>query len=214
RGVMRRSGIVLPAAAIAAVIVASVTIAAELVSPNGNGANSLAAALDRLPQSKSIGLLEQERQQIITMDAAASTMSVAARPAVVSPAQVEAQSSQSSQSQEQAQQQNTTVSAAPDPGTAQSYAYSELPAYGFSQSGQWSCLEDLWQQESSWLYDAENASGAYGIPQALPASKMASAGSDYLTDPDTQIRWGLGYITEVYGTPCSAWDHEVADGWY
>jgi hypothetical protein len=213
---MRRTGIVLPAAAIAAVAVAGVTIAADLVSPNGSGASSLAEALDRLPQSKSIGLLEQERQQIITRDAAASTMTVAAKPAVVSPAQVEAQASQAgeAQQQEQAQQQDTTVSAAPDPGTAQSYAYSELPAYGFSQSTQWSCLDDLWQQESSWLYDAENASGAYGIPQALPASKMASAGSDYLTDPDTQIRWGLGYITDVYGTPCAAEDHEVDDGWY
>jgi hypothetical protein len=213
---MRRTGIVLPAAAIAAVVVAGVTIAADLVSPNGSGASSLAEALDQLPQSKSIGLLEQERQQIITMDAAASTMTTAAKPAVVSPAQVEAQASQDgqAQSQEAAQQQDTTVAAAPDPGTAQSYAYSELPAFGFSQSTQWSCLDDLWQQESSWLYDAENASGAYGIPQALPASKMASAGSDYLTDPDTQIRWGLGYITDVYGTPCSAWDHEVDDGWY
>jgi hypothetical protein len=213
---MRRTGIVLPAAAIAAVVVAGVTIAADLVSPNGSGASSLAEALDQLPQSKSIGLLEQERQQIITMDAAASTMTTAAKPAVVSPAQVEAQASQDgqAQSQEAAQQQDTTVAAAPDPGTAQSYAYSELPAFGFSQSTQWSCLDDLWQQESSWLYDAENASGAYGIPQSLPASKMASAGSDYLTDPDTQIRWGLGYITDVYGTPCSAWDHEVDDGWY
>jgi hypothetical protein len=212
---MRRTGIVLPAAAIAAVTVAVVAIAAELVSPNGSGANSLAAALDQLPQSKSIGLLEQERQQIITMNVAASTMTVAAKPAVVSPAQVESQQSQGEEaSQETAQQQDTVTAAAPDPGTAQSYAYSELPAFGFSQSTQWSCLDELWQQESSWIYDAENASGAYGIPQALPASKMASAGSDYLTDPDTQIRWGLGYITDVYGTPCGAWDHEVDDGWY
>ncbi|HEV3380727.1 MAG TPA: transglycosylase SLT domain-containing protein [Trebonia sp.] len=213
---MRRTGIVLPAAAIAAVIVAAVTVAADLVSPNGSGAPSLAEALDQLPQSKSISLLEQEEQQIITMDAAASTLTVAAKPAVVSPAQVEQQASQASQAQqqEQAQQQDTTVAAAPDPGSAQAYAYAELPAFGFSQSGQWSCLEDLWMQESSWQYDAYNPSGAYGIPQALPASKMASAGSDYMTDPDTQIRWGLTYITQVYGTPCGAWDHEVADGWY
>jgi hypothetical protein len=60
-------------------------------------------------------------------------------------------------------------------------------------------------------------SGAYGIPQALPASKMAAAGSDYMTDPATQIRWGLGYIAGTpYGThtPCGAWAHETADGWY
>lgn len=211
---MRRTGIVLPAAAIAAVTVAAVTIAADLVSTNGSGAASLAQALDKLPQSKSIGLLEQERQQFIVMTAAADTMTVASKPAVVSPAQVEAQASQSTTEQEQAQQQDTVTAAAPDPGTAQAYAYAELPAYGFSQSSQWSCLDDLWEEESGWVYDAENASGAYGIPQALPASKMASAGSDYLTDPDTQIRWGLGYISDVYGTPCAAWDHEEADGWY
>lgn len=211
---MRRSGIVLPAAAIAAVMVAVVAIAAYAVSPNGSGASSLAAALDQLPHSKSIGRLEQERQQIIVMNAAASTMTVAAKPAIVSPAKVEQQASQSAQQQETAQQQNTVTVLAPNPGTAQAYAFAELPVFGFSQSTQWTCLDDLWQQESSWEYDAYNASGAYGIPQSLPASKMASAGSDYLTNPDTQIRWGLGYITDVYGTPCAAWDHEVADGWY
>lgn len=223
RGILRRTGIVLPAAAIAAVAVAAVTIAADLVSANGSGANSLAAALDQLPQSKSIGLLEKERQQIILMDAASSTMTVAAKPAVLSPAKVEQQAAQraanaaaaaaAQQRQEQAQQQSTTVAAAPNPGTAQSYAYQELSAYGFGTS-QWSCLDSLWQRESGWQYDAQNPSGAYGIPQALPASKMASAGSDYLTDPNTQIRWGLGYISSVYGTPCAAWSHEEAYGWY
>jgi hypothetical protein len=213
-GVLRRTGIVLPAAAIAAVVVAGVTVGAYLVSPNGSGADSLAQALDQLPQSHSIAALEQERQQIVLMNAAASTMTVAAKPAVVSPAQVEASVSAAAQSQETATSQDTVVAAAPDPGTAQQIAYDMLPSFGFSQSGEWGCLEDLWQQESSWLYDAENPSGAYGIPQSLPADKMASAGADYLTDPTTQIRWGLGYITDVYGTPCDAWDHEEADGWY
>ena len=88
-----------------------------------------------------------------------------------------------------------------------------LASFGFSTS-QWGCLDDLWNQESGWRYNAENASGAYGIPQALPGSKMASAGADWQTDPTTQIKWGLGYIKGQYGTPCEAWDHEVADGWY
>ena len=83
-----------------------------------------------------------------------------------------------------------------------------------SAPDQWGCLDDLWQQESGWNYEAENASGAYGIPQALPGSKMASAGPDWETDPTTQIKWGLGYIKGDYGTPCGAWDHEEADGWY
>ena len=69
-------------------------------------------------------------------------------------------------------------------------------------------------QESGWSYDAENASGAYGIPQALPGSKMASAGADWQTDPATQIRWGLGYIKAIYGNPCGAWAFEEANGYY
>jgi hypothetical protein len=102
----------------------------------------------------------------------------------------------------------------PDPGTAQSIAYSMMSKFGFNQSSQWRCLDDAWQRLSGWVYDAENASGAYGIPQALPGSRMTSAGSDWETDPATQVKWGLGYIKSVYGTPCAAWDHIKADGWY
>jgi resuscitation-promoting factor RpfB len=126
-----------------------------------------------------------------------------------------AQDSNSGTSSSSTSTGGSTVSAPPpDPGTAQSIAYNMLPSFGFNQSSQYTCLVSLWNQESGWVYDAENASGAYGIPQALPASKMATAGSDYLTDPTTQIKWGLGYISQVYGTPCGAWDHEEADGWY
>ena len=56
--------------------------------------------------------------------------------------------------------------------------------------------------------------GAYGIPQALPGSRMASAGPDWQTNAATQIRWGLQYIKSTYGSPCAAWDHEQATGWY
>ena len=58
------------------------------------------------------------------------------------------------------------------------------------------------------------SSSAYGIPQALPGSKMASAGSDWESNPATQIEWGLGYIADIYGTPCGAWDHSQSNGWY
>lgn len=79
--------------------------------------------------------------------------------------------------------------------------------YGFSSDAQWNCLNLLWEGESSWRYTAENSSsGAYGIPQSLPASKMASVGADYRTNPITQIKWGLGYIKQSYGTPCGAWN--------
>ena len=215
RGLLRRTGIVLPAAAIAAVLVALVTIVSYLVSPNGSGADSLSQAIDDLPHSHSIGLLEAERQQIIVMNAAASTMTTAAKPTVVSPADIaNAGGNGGSAGGNSATSQNTTPVAAPDPGTAQHIAYQMMSSFGFSPSSQWACLDKVWTKESNWQYDAQNASGAYGIPQSLPASKMASAGSDYMTNPATQIRWGLGYISSVYGTPCNAWAHEVNDGWY
>jgi hypothetical protein len=89
-----------------------------------------------------------------------------------------------------------------------------LGSYGWS-SDQFSCLVPLWNQESGWNVEATNpTSGAYGIPQALPGSKMASAGPDWQTDASTQIRWGLGYIKGTYGSPCGAWAHEQAVGWY
>jgi hypothetical protein len=76
-------------------------------------------------------------------------------------------------------------------------------------------LDRLWDAESGWNVHAQNPwSGAYGIPQAVPGSKMASAGPDWRTSATTQIRWGLRYIREVYGKPRFAWRHEVAFGWY
>ena len=77
------------------------------------------------------------------------------------------------------------------------------------------CLDKLWTKESGWNPSADNpTSSAYGIPQALPGEKMASAGADWATNPATQIKWGLGYIAEVYGSPCSAWAHSQANNWY
>jgi hypothetical protein len=77
------------------------------------------------------------------------------------------------------------------------------------------CLASLWSKESGWSTSAKNASsGAYGIPQALPGSKMASAGPNWQTSAETQIKWGLGYIKGRYGNPCSAWSHSRATGWY
>ena len=118
------------------------------------------------------------------------------------------------------QQQAQAPAPAPSPGpvapagTAQQIAAGMLGSYGWSSS-QFSCLVSLWNVESGWNVTATNpSSGAYGIPQALPGSKMASAGADWQTNAATQIRWGLGYIKSVYGSPCGAWGHEQADGWY
>jgi len=82
-------------------------------------------------------------------------------------------------------------------------------------SSQFSCLNSLWNKESRWNYRAQNpSSGAYGIAQALPPSKMASAGGDYMTNPATQIKWGLSYIKGRYTNPCGAWNHSENTGWY
>jgi hypothetical protein len=94
-------------------------------------------------------------------------------------------------------------------------AYARLLLAERGWSNQFDCLNLLYQRESGWNYHATNpSSGAYGIPQALPGSKMASAGADWRTNPATQIRWGLDYIAERYGTPCGAWAHSQATGWY
>ncbi|MBO2463817.1 lytic transglycosylase domain-containing protein [Actinomadura violacea] len=99
-------------------------------------------------------------------------------------------------------------------GEAQQIAKKLLPSYGMSGSGQFGCLVNLWNRESHWNTHAANPSGAYGIPQALPGSKMASAGSDWQNSATTQIKWGLGYIKDRYSTPCGAWAHSQSSGWY
>lgn len=104
--------------------------------------------------------------------------------------------------------------AVPDPGTAQAIAYDMVMARGWGED-QYSCLVALWNKESGWRVNAQNpSSGAYGIPQSLPGSKMATAGADWATNPATQITWGLGYISGRYGTPCGAWGHSQSVGWY
>jgi hypothetical protein len=80
---------------------------------------------------------------------------------------------------------------------------------------QFPCLDKLWTKESNWRTTAANtSSGAYGIPQALPGSKMGSVADDWRTNPATQIKWGLGYVEGRYGSPCDAWSHSQSTGWY
>jgi len=101
----------------------------------------------------------------------------------------------------------------PDPGSAQAIGHDMVLARGWGED-QFACLVALFNRESHWNVYAANPSGAYGIPQALPGSKMASAGADWATNPATQIAWGLGYISARYGDPCGAWGHSQSAGWY
>jgi hypothetical protein len=118
----------------------------------------------------------------------------------------QAQSSQTSTS--------STTSTTSTSNKNKSIARALVAARGWNKA-QFRCLERLWTRESGWNHRAGNrSSGAYGIPQALPARKMASAGRDWRTNARTQIKWGLGYIKQRYGTPCRAWGHFQSHGWY
>jgi hypothetical protein len=211
RGLIRRFGLVFPAAIFAVIAIIGVAVGGKLFAP-GSSAFSAVQAIEMVPGSHTMAALEAERAQLIAMTAAARTLTVVAKPKLAKPAEVAA-----------ANPGTTTggtggivyvTSTPPDPGSAQSIAYNMMGGFGFSPTTFFGCLKDLWNRESGWRYDAENPSGAFGIPQALPGSKMASAGADWQTNPATQIKWGLGYIKAIYGDPCKAWAFEEANGYY
>jgi len=112
------------------------------------------------------------------------------------------------------------VNAGPVPSSCSDYSGNKaigctlLLKAGFALD-QMPCLDKLWTKESHWNEKAQNSSsGAYGIPQANPGSKMAAFGDDWRTNPATQIAWGLSYIKSRYSTPCGAWSHSQSSGWY
>ena len=193
---------------------------AQAARPAAGGTQQV-LAFDRLQAS-----VAQRKQLAAAREAAAKAAArkAAAREAAKRRAAEQAASAAAAQQAAQsAQQAAATPAAQPTQpattvtvpsGSAQQVAEQMLSQYGWSSS-QFACLQPLWALESGWSVTAENpSSGAYGIPQALPGSKMASAGADWQTDAATQIRWGLTYIQGLYGSPCGAWAHEQADGWY
>lgn len=109
----------------------------------------------------------------------------------------------------------TSTPAVVAPGSARDIARQMmLSIYGWGDD-QFTCFDKIITQESGWNVSATNrSSGAYGIPQALPGSKMATAGADWQTNPATQIKWALGYVQGRYSTPCGAWSFKSAHGWY
>jgi hypothetical protein len=208
-------------------LTALVAIAAGLTveivrTSGGGGTDPTAAALAAIPGSRSAALLEQERQQLILEDSAAKTLSLVGKPKLATrPLQSSGSSNPSSST---GGGPSPAVSSGPpppppSPGSNQSIAFNMMSSFGFDASTQFNpCLVPLWDRESGWDQFAENASGAYGIPQALPFNKMpqaawpASAGGS--SSPTAQISWGLGYIKGTYGSPCNAWSHEESFGWY
>jgi hypothetical protein len=190
-----------------AVIAISGTTATGYMAVRNHHSGAGAALADALrPAGRAMAVLEAQRQQMILMDAASHTMHLVGNPKLAS-----------------RPDPNTGGGGGgapvvnfppPNPGTAQSTAYNMMSSFGFNPKSQFGCLNNIWTRESGWRYTAENASGAYGIPQALPGDKMASAGSDWRTNPATQIKWGLGYIKSVYGTPCDAWSFWQGHSYY
>jgi hypothetical protein len=195
-------------------VVSVIGVAVYLIVPPGSAdsAGGALAAVMAVPTSHAMSVLENQRKQLIAMSAASHTFKVVGKPKLASrqPSSLPGASSSSSSAGS-----GTTgpPAAPPNPGTAQSIAYNMLSSFGWSTS-QFSCLNNIWTRESGWMYNAENPSGAYGIPQALPGSKMASAGPDWMTNPTTQIKWGLGYIQSTYGSPCNAWAFWQAHSYY
>ena len=179
------------------------TADAYLTSVNGNAAavqaahsdNGSTSAQQMVIFSKTQAMRAEHQQEIAAEKAAAAK---AAKARAAANAAVKAQA----------------ASVATPSGSPQQIAQAMLSKYGWSSS-QFSCLNPLWGHESGWSVTAENpSSGAYGIPQALPGSQMATAGGDWHTNAATQIKWGLTYIQGRYGSPCGAWAHEQSAGWY
>ena len=213
--------------AVATIAVASGAAAAAPEAPASKAAPSRPAAATAASVSDAtrqaawvkihIAALEQHRLAAEIRRAAArreARRRAAARRAAELAAARQAQQSAAQQSAAQQSAGNTASAPATTSGSPQQIAAAMLGSFGWS-SGEFGCLQSLWNAESGWNPSASNPiSGAYGIPQALPGSKMASAGADWQTNPATQIKWGLGYIKQVYGSPCAAWSHEQSAGWY
>ena len=169
-------------------------------------AESLQRAADEQAHADYLVWLEEEKARKAAEKAAAAAAAAEAAAAEAAAEEQAARDAEDARADEEASR-----SAVRDPRSA---AQAMLGDHGWS-SDQFGCLESLWEKESNWDPNAANpTSSAYGIPQALPGSKMSSAGSDWETNPITQISWGLGYIEDRYGSPCSAWSHSQSNNWY
>ncbi|MFE5858382.1 transglycosylase SLT domain-containing protein [Streptomyces sp. NPDC056500] len=110
-----------------------------------------------------------------------------------------------------------TASAAPTaaPAAAEVASAKTIAKKMINDEAQFQCFSKIVERESNWDADASNpSSGAYGLVQALPGTKMATAGSDWRTNPATQIEWGLDYMKDRYGSACGAWSSWQVQGWY
>jgi flagellar biosynthesis GTPase FlhF len=177
-------------------------------------------------QAQTASLTQQADNAVAAADAAAKKAAEeAARKQAAKDAQAKreaaekaAKAAEEAKKREEARQQAASRSAErTDFAVQSSYTVAEVKAMAqqIVGAGQFQCFSNIVERESGWNYKAQNpSSGAYGLVQALPGSKMASAGADWQTNPATQIKWGLNYMNERYGSPCGAWDFWQANHWY
>jgi murein DD-endopeptidase MepM/ murein hydrolase activator NlpD len=207
------SGTVLLANDLGADSAAAMTSADVVAGAGGGSLASAALAADSAPRAevatRQLELRAAEAEHQVQIDRAAAQTRAEAE--AKAKAEAKARAEAAAERRRKQLRQKAARSAQRDP---QAIARIMAADRGWG-AGQFSCLVSLWNRESGWNYRATNpSSGAYGIPQSLPAGKMASAGSDYRTNPVTQIKWGLDYIADRYGTPCGAWGHSESSGWY
>jgi hypothetical protein len=186
----------------------------ELIASVDSRVNQLRGSLDGAAAKKAEEEAAAEQARIEAEAAAAEAAEAAASAPVSTSSTSSASTGSSSASAPSAPIPSGGTGGDNSPEGAKATAYAMLQARGWGDD-QYSCLVSLWNKESGWNYQAMNrSSGAYGIPQALPGSKMSSAGADWQTNAATQISWGLGYISGRYGTPCGAWGQSQSVGWY
>ncbi|WP_407550160.1 transglycosylase SLT domain-containing protein [Streptomyces sp. Pv4-95] len=176
-------------------------------------------------QVQTASLTQQADEQSTQADAAAlKSAQESARKAAAQTAQEKKESAEKAKAEKAAKEREEKLAAsrssARDAGdftVKGSYTVAETQAIARQMipGEQFQCFSNIVDHESSWNYQASNASsGAYGLVQALPGSKMSSAGSDWQTNPATQIKWGLNYMNDRYGSPCGAWSFWQANNWY
>jgi hypothetical protein len=192
--------------AAAMVGVAGVAVGAGMVAVNARGGPDPSADVAAGPTAN---VADAMRQHVAAGEAGGVSRSISREP-LVAKQRADKTAAMPAKRQEVAGAVTETV-AATDP---RDIAMSMLADYGWSSS-QFSCLDSLYSHESGWNASAANPySGAYGIPQALPGDKMASAGADWRTNPATQLEWGLSYIQDRYGSPCGAWSFWESNNFY
>jgi len=198
-----------PASAAAAPDVAGSTLLADVPSGIEVQAASDNISLQADAQQAAATAAQQKAADEAARVAAAhaATAKINAEKAAAAKVRAAAQAKAEAQ---QAAANRATLAQTYAPGTVQALAESII-----GNATQFSCFSDIVSRESGWNYTATNAaSGAYGLVQALPGSKMASAGADWRTNPATQIKWGLSYMDSRYGSPCGAWSFWQAHSWY